>query len=171
MAPGLQALVDRVKEPSILGGVAGASDVPDSDGVALLRDNLAHQDLRRASFARAFVAGRGNRYGREWAEDRFADATLSVAQRTEILTAMPGDQHTWQLAESSSETDEAYWTRVFPHVERRSSDVEYAARRLVRYDRAFGAVAFLSSHLRDNPPPDPLLITETLEAVLRQEKA
>ena len=170
-APGLQALVDRVKEPSILGGVAGASDVPDSDGVVLLRDNLAHQDPRRAAFAQAFVVERGNRYGREWAEEQFADATLSAAQRAEILVAMPRDQHTWQLAESIPEIDETYWRRVSPYVKRSSADVEYAARRLVRYDRAFGAAAFLSFHLRDDPPPDSVLITETLEAVLRQEKA
>ena len=168
---GVEVLVARVKEPSILGEVAGEIDIPDSDGVALLRENLAHRDPRRASFARSFVVGRENRYGRGWAEQHFADTTFSAAQRAEILAVMPNDRQTWQLAESSPQFDEAYWRQAFPYVERSAADVEYAARRLVRYDRAYRAAGFLSIHLGDNPPPDPILITETLEALLQQKTA
>lgn len=168
-AAGVEELVDRVDDPFSLGAAFGACDLADMDEDEILSRHLAAENHNQRRFALGFATGRSSAHGQVWAEQELAIEGLSVAQRADLLTRLPGEPHTWALARSDAALDEAYWREAHPYFRGSHEDVEYAARRLMRYGRAHAAATLVAYSLKDPCPPSADLIADALEAVLRQE--
>ena len=109
-------------------------------------------------------------HGPIWAQLRFKQPGLSATQRAVILTCLPSEPPTWELARSEEAIDEAYWKQAHPYSRGSAEDVEYAARRLIRFGRAFSAAELLAFRLKDANPASPSLIADALEAALHQKE-
>jgi len=165
---GIESLIPHVETPSLLGEAFGASSLADDDEDDLLGRHLAADDPKSREFARGFVLGHRNSRGVAWREEKFRLKGLSATQRAEILTLLPTEPHTWELARSDAAVEETYWKQVQAYFRGSTAEVEYAVRKLIEHGRAYSAAKLLAFHLRDVPPPTAVLVAETLEAALRQ---
>lgn len=167
---GIEGFIGRVQSAFYLGAAFGASALGPEGEDQLLREHLASEDRPRRAFAAGFAAGRGSVRGQSWLEEKFKLEGLSPLQRADILTRLPHVASTWDLARGDTAVDEAYWRESYPHVSGSAEDIEYAARRMMQYGRAFRAAEMLAFHLKDASPPAISLIADTLEAVLQQKE-
>lgn len=164
----LENLVGRLEHPGYCGDAFGTSQFAETEEDGILRRHVAADNAALRQFARGFIIGRIRAMGNDWAERKFRLDGLSAQQRAEILTLLPSDLHTWDLAQSEQSVEEAYWKLAYPHFRGASEDVEFAARHLIKYGRAFAASELVAFHLKDSSPPSAELIAGVLEAMLQQ---
>jgi hypothetical protein len=110
---GIVNLIDYVEHPGEVGASLGGTELLNGEDHALLEANLAAASSRHAQFARGFVVGRVRLRGREWAEGRFTNQAQvwTPRQRAEVLTCLPCDRATWDLAASDGSVEREYWRR------------------------------------------------------------
>lgn len=163
-AQGLREFVGAVQSPFRLGITCGSIGVLDNEENQLLSEHLAADDPRWQRFACGFVVGRLNRHGRDWARKKLVDVrtTWTSRQRAEVLLLLPQDRDTWTLLETQgSDVEQLYWKRAYPHVSGNSTEIEYAARKLLHCERPRAAVDLLVYNVAN-----PELIVEVLEKML-----
>jgi hypothetical protein len=167
---GLESLAVQVEHPGHLGNAFGTSSLAEAEEDAVLSRHLASGTNALRNFARGFVYGRAGLLGREWMERKLMLNDLSAAQRAELLVLMPGDSRTWELSRNEPDVEELYWRDAYPHFKGSLQDVEFAARHLMQFGRAFAAAELVAFHLKDDPAPPSDLITDVLEGMLKQGK-
>ena len=165
---GIVNMIDVVDEPSMLGESFGESPVDEEFEEQLLRAHLASPDVRSRPFARAFVVGRATTRGVAWILQALQLRDLTAEQRAELLVCLPDRDEAWEIAERDTAVQAAYWNAVYPFVRGSIEQVEYAARKLVIHGRATAAIELLWRHFKDTNPPSSALLTDVLEAFIRE---
>jgi hypothetical protein len=107
--------------------------------------------------------------GRNWAKRKLRDVaiTWTPEKRAVFLTCLTRDAETWKIAESfEPETERLYWEQVFP-LGIDEENFEYAARKLIEYNRPRSAINLISMHAEHADPFPAALSIDALETSLR----
>ncbi len=166
----------NVEQPGEVGHTLGQNGLLESEEDEVLNAYLGLKERESDQFVRGFVAGRVFRLGREWGEAKLADDVMewSPAQRAKLLTCLPEDSRTWDIAEAAGpETERLYWRYVYPFSISGSEDSTRAVRKLLVYEWPFTAIKFLSvCNTRKRPLPASLVadaLDRALQAALDEE--
>lgn len=171
---GLQALIELVPlvaSPWELGvslGLTGVLDQADED--TLITTYLASSEAHLATFARGFVSGRVRHSEGSWrneAVSRLWDC-LTPAQQAYLLLQFPEDKETFDLAESSPETEEFFWSLCTPHFVG-PGEAERVIRKLLQHGRPFTAIEQLDFLVEGEASLTERFIVEALQLLIRSE--
>jgi hypothetical protein len=161
---GILELLRTVNRPDILGSVVGQSSFFKELENEILTEHLGSTDKTYAQFSSGFSQGRIINRGRAWAERKLRDIanTWTPEKRAVFLTCMPRDAETWEIVESfEPDTERYYWERVYSlgiDIE----NYEYAARKLIEFNRPRSAIYLISTHAEH---ADPFPVTTSIDAL------
>lgn len=164
----LAEFVTLSTSPWDLGVALGNCDLlNEARGDELLRVYLAAADQRFDAFARGIVYGCVQRHGDVWWRATIARLwnDLSSEQQARFLLQLPQNRDVFDLAETSPQTDRAYWRLVRPH----SIDLaerERTIRKLIFHGRPFNAIERLDFLARQAPPLSARFVVEALQLML-----
>ncbi len=165
-------IVEVADNPQAVGFVAGQINLFAPNEDELLKTHLPSADRKMARFAFGYIAGqmrgRGDATGPDWVRSTFVETAgrWPAAARAELLQLLEPDRETWILAEGAGEAVErAYWEKAWVY-RVPSEDAEEAARQLIRFGNALGAVELVGMQLAKASFPSVLMI-EVLEAALQ----
>lgn len=160
--PGLARLAAASTRPELVGVLTPAAVPEELD--AELWPLLGEAGTRL--FAMGWAAGvRGDR-GWSWVEETWSRHTgATVAAKIAFLQAMPGDEQTWQLvADGGPEVEEGYWRTIGANP--RPEHAERYIIELLRWQRPWLAISYLSLRTRPYPGQDWVAPVELVERVL-----
>lgn len=164
----LLTLAGEVQRPLDLGWSVGQSDLFDEANDEILGAHLASEDRGQREFARGFVYGRVARHGRGWAEARLGDVEMTDAQRAEVLSCLPTDGQTWDMAQAAgAEVEKLYWHQAHPWGIQEAPAVERAARKFLQHGRPFTAIGLLANRAMQGQTVPSRLSVEVLQQALR----
>ena len=168
-AGGLESVLDlaiRSESPRIAGVVYVKSRLYNHDD-KIIPDLLNSENEQAKEFAMGNVSALFERKGWDWIETLPLNEWLPE-QTGLFLSFLPVERRTWALVEKLGvEVDALYWKRVRGDLrETNKEDVEFAASKLLDYERPLQAIDVLSMALYGKCEIDPDLIMETLEVAL-----
>jgi hypothetical protein len=150
---GLWELGEVAENAAVLGFVLGKSGIAETAEVPILQE-LGSSDQKRRSVAEAYVGQRFIAKDWEWVDHQLAvNGPLQTPDhRANFFLNLPYQAETWdRLEQWDTETNDLYWTRVYPFVNE-PADCLRAAEQLLTYERAWQALELIAHHLEKVQP-------------------
>jgi hypothetical protein len=171
---GMSAVINfavAVEHPMMVGCAVAAGVSSDLELKEIMREHLVSDNTALREFAEGVVMNTFSRWGYHCAVDVICEeaAGWTPEHRAILMTFLPRDEEvTWTLVDAADEvTQAAFWRRIRPW-DVPSVRFENSVRKLIRYGRPYIATVVLASVAvaRSKKSPDPVLIADTLEAVI-----